>query len=55
VSVTYAIALKDIGYTHRAVSRMTPREAHRLYRALPDPELVPRPSDDLSQMPGLAF
>ena len=41
--MTYALALADIGYTHKDVLRMTPRHAYRLWLAIPEPST---PSDD---------
>lgn len=45
------LALKDLGYTHRDIYRhMSPKEAIVLWRATPDPDLMPKRSDDPSGM-----
>lgn len=46
VSVSYTLALSELGYRHIEVMRMTPAYAYSLWCALPDPELSPKPSDD---------
>lgn len=53
--MTYALCLKDLGYTHKDVLRMTPRACYTLWIAIPDPELMPKQSDDPALLMGGAF
>lgn len=52
MSVTYALALGDLGYTHRDVLGMTPRECYALWLAIPEPTT---PSDNPAGLIAGAF